>query len=333
MKKTKYQEFYDKLIEQQKKLTKDSTNKTKPVDYSTIPELQKIDNKPIEEIINQKHWTCKDLGILFFYTGLSSYLQEENRKVYYYDKEKAKKELERPGNQKDLYVIDGYNLLYNWLIKNADYTSAIIQNRTGKYNYLMGKLRDIYFTEQCYLVYHIPTTKEEPQETIELKRNHYKKFFEPFSVLRYSSNNKNYIKRIENIKGAIKETISSYYFLLGWNKLLDILASFYNLPDLDIFKYKQINFIPEEFETYNKLYRLLNKKIRETRYIDSKGNTDDIMHNLRVSLFEQVFKPLDYSLPLKEERILKAYKLLNFTDFNVFEFQNNELLRLLCYRD
>ena len=79
--------------------------------------------------------------------------------------------------------------------------------------------------------------------------------------------------------------------------------------------------------------RLLNRKIRETRYIDSKGNTDDIMHNLRVSLFEQVFKPLDYSLPLKEERIIKAYKLLNFTDFNVFEFQNNELLRLLCYRD
>lgn len=321
-----------KLVEQLNNYIK-NTPKTKPIDYSTIPELEPIGNKSIDEIIKQTHWNSKDLGILFFYSGLSSYLADENRKVYYYDREKAEKEFDRPINQKHINIIQGYHFIYNWIIKNYEYSSAIIQNRTGKYNYLMGKLRDIYFTEITYNYFNLPVNKTEEPETLAYRRKGYKTFLEPFSLLKYSGKDKEHNTKIENIQLAIKETIKSYYFLLGWNKLLDILANYYNLPDLDLFKYKSIKFIPEEFDKYNKWVNLIYKKIKETKYINKDGNIDNSIKDLRLSLFEQIFKPLDYSTPLKEERIIKARKLLNFTDFKVFDFQNNELLRLLCYRD
>ena len=285
-------------------------------------------NSIIAKILKKDKWNGKDLGILEMSDLINSRRYYNDLAPFEYSDEIRKKYTDTFNSlsQEEKDTFYGYRNIRIWLLNSYYFSMAHIQTRTGKYNYLMGRIRDLYFTESAYnyFLHNIKETDKATNDLIEEYQRFYNECFKPFSIYKYTEKEEKE-KRLEfmdDIDDALKETFNSYIFLKGYNKAIDIVAEFYGIPDLILFKYKGIFYIPEEYDKYNKLVEKVKDAIK-------KQNISELEKILKITTLDKVFRPLKTYYEIPEEKIKQAKDSLSHNDFTPF-YSNKDILNILC---
>ena len=301
------------------------------IEKDILREIEQVgQNSIIEKILKKDKWDGRDLGILDMSDLINSRRYYNNlgiiENTYTDETRKKYNDTFNSLSPEDKETFYGYRNIKIWLLNSYYLSMAHIQTRTGKYNYLMGRIRDLYFTETAYnyFMHNVKETDKATNDLIAEYQRFYNENFKPFSVFKYTEKEKKE-KRLEymdDIDDALKETFNSYIFLKGYNKAIDIVAKFYEIPDLILFKYKGIFYIPEEYNKYNMLVEKVKDAV-EKQYITKLEKI------LKITTINQVFKPLKTFYEIPEEKIKQAKETLSHKDFTPF-YSSKDILNILC---
>lgn len=132
-----------------------------------------------------------------------------------------------------------------------------------------------------------------------------------------------YAENIEQLEIAEGCIMWSYYYLMGWNKSLDMVQSYFEIPEIEIFKY-DIGILEQQIDNYNAVVPILYKKIQDTEYRDRK------LKEKKLQVLKEVFPILDYKkLAIPKENIEEARGL--FEGFRAFREERNRFDVLMSY--
>ncbi len=132
-----------------------------------------------------------------------------------------------------------------------------------------------------------------------------------------------YADNLEIVETAHQTLIESYYHLKGYNYALEIIASFYDVPEIAIFQMNTSG-IEDKIRAFNGLVPILYKKILDTDYEDKE------LKERKLQVLKDLFQPIDYeALTIPEEKKEAAQQLL--VDFKAFQPENaNRFDGMLC---
>lgn len=132
-----------------------------------------------------------------------------------------------------------------------------------------------------------------------------------------------YADNLEIVETARQTLIESYYHLKGYNYALEIMASFYDVPEIAIFQMNTSG-IEDKIRAFNGLVPILYKKILDTDYEDKE------LKERKLQVLKDLFQPIDYeALTIPEEKKEAAQQLL--VDFKAFQPENaNRFDGMLC---
>lgn len=132
-----------------------------------------------------------------------------------------------------------------------------------------------------------------------------------------------YAENIDTVETARYLLTGSYYYILGYNLTLELIAKAYEVPDMTIFKMDTTG-IEEKMKAYNALVPILYTKIRGTDYGDKE------LQAKKLQVLKDCFQPIDYeAITIPEENIAQAKGLMQ--DYAAFRPENIETLHnLLC---
>lgn len=132
-----------------------------------------------------------------------------------------------------------------------------------------------------------------------------------------------YADNLEIVETARQTLIESYYHLKGYNYALEIIASFYDVPEIAIFQMNTSG-IEDKIRAFNGLVPILYKKILDTDYEDKE------LKERKLQVLKDLFQPIDYeALTIPEEKKEAAQQLL--VDFKAFQPENaNRFDGMLC---
>lgn len=123
-----------------------------------------------------------------------------------------------------------------------------------------------------------------------------------------------YADNLEIVETARQTLIESYYHLKGYNYALEIIASFYDVPEIAIFQMNTSG-IEDKIRAFNGLVPILYKKILDTDYEDKE------LKERKLQVLKDLFQPIDYeALTIPEEKKEAAQQLL--VDFKAFQPEN-----------
>ena len=123
-----------------------------------------------------------------------------------------------------------------------------------------------------------------------------------------------YADNLEIVETARQTLIESYYHLKGYNYALEIIASFYDVPEMAIFQ-MDASGIEDKIRAFNGLVPILYKKILDTDYEDKE------LKERKLQVLKDLFQPIDYkALTIPEEKKKAAQQLL--VDFKAFQPEN-----------
>lgn len=132
-----------------------------------------------------------------------------------------------------------------------------------------------------------------------------------------------YADNLEIVETARQTLIESYYHLKGYNLSLELIARYYDVPDMTVFQ-MDIAGIEDKIRAFNELVPILYKKITETDYADGE------LKAKKLQVLKDLFQPIDYeALTIPEEKKEAAQQLL--VDFKAFQPENSGRFNsLLC---
>lgn len=132
-----------------------------------------------------------------------------------------------------------------------------------------------------------------------------------------------YADNLEIVETARQTLIESYYHLKGYNYALEIIASFYDVPEIAIFQMNTSG-IEDKIRAFNVLVPILYKQILDTDYEDKE------LKERKLQVLKDLFQPIDYeALTIPEEKKEAAQQLL--VDFKAFQPENaNRFDGMLC---
>lgn len=135
-------------------------------------------------------------------------------------------------------------------------------------------------------------------------------------------NEEDYESNIEQLQISRKLIEEGYYFLLGYEKAIDLIAERIGLPDFRLFKLDSAPVL-EKIEALNNLFFTLYSQIKRTDYIDkaAKEQKLQVLHN-----YFQPLKGKEFVIP--KTAITKAKKLLK--NMEAFRVQDNVFLGILA---
>lgn len=133
---------------------------------------------------------------------------------------------------------------------------------------------------------------------------------------------KDYADNVEEMEKAREVTLDSYYYMLGFNRIMELIADYYEVPQLEVFKFNTDVF-KDRMDAFNGLVASLYKEIKDRDYIDKEEQEK------KLEVLKDVFYPLvcDYNTP--QTNIDKALDLFKSKE----AFIGNDLTRLLCTRE
>lgn len=161
------------------------------------------------------------------------------------------------------------------------------------------------------------------------KNGHYKapeltKEIEPLMLDAFFTDSKFYADSVDAIDGARDLLLDSYYFLLGYNKILDLIEELLKVEGLEVLRVKAYG-LEERAETFNFLSKNLYKQINDTFY------EEKLLKEKKLEVMNRFFKPLHFeSLQLPEEAI-EATKQAIYS-FKGFKEDAYNPITLLCIR-
>ena len=132
-----------------------------------------------------------------------------------------------------------------------------------------------------------------------------------------------YADNIDIAETARQTLIESYYHLKGYNLTLELIARFYDVPEMTVFQ-MGIDGIEDKIRAFNELVPILYKKITDTDYQDGE------LKAKKLQVLKDFFQPIDYeALTIPAENVEQAEELLK--DFAAFKPENTDRFNtLLC---
>ncbi len=131
------------------------------------------------------------------------------------------------------------------------------------------------------------------------------------------------------VTDARRTLLRGYYYLTGYNRILDLIADYYKLPDVDVFKMETED-LAERIAAYNEVLPVQRAKMEAMRYEHKHEQLD------KLKALDTFFTPIDTDALTKRtpESVREVKKL--FKDFEAFKRNTSgeELFAILCkYRD
>lgn len=132
-----------------------------------------------------------------------------------------------------------------------------------------------------------------------------------------------YADNIDIAETARQTLIESYYHLKGYNLSLELIARYYDVPDMTVFQ-MDIAGIEDKIRAFNELVPILYKKITDTDYADGE------LKAKKLQVLKDFFQPIDYeAIAIPAENVEQAEELLK--DFAAFKPENSDRFNsLLC---
>lgn len=134
-----------------------------------------------------------------------------------------------------------------------------------------------------------------------------------------------YAIRSKVIEQARETLLDSYYFIKGYNYVLDRIADIYDVPELKVFK-MSLDELSNRIDAINDAVPILYNTIREINY------TDKELQEKKKAALKNFFPPIDYkAIDIPAENKKQLEDLLQ--DFKAFKTENADLfLDLSCIR-
>ncbi len=146
---------------------------------------------------------------------------------------------------------------------------------------------------------------------------------QPFTLEGFFMEAEDYAENIEIAETSRQSLIESYYHVQGYNASLDMIAAYYDVPELTVFK-MNIAVLEDQIDAFNSLVPILYRKIKDTDY------TDGELKAKKLQVLKDFFQPVDYkALTIPEENREAAELLLE--EFKAFQPENSDRFNtLLC---
>ena len=144
----------------------------------------------------------------------------------------------------------------------------------------------------------------------------------PFSLEALFTDYPDYASNAEEVETARENLIDSYYFMLGFNTAIDLIAQYYNVPQLEVFKFDTAR-MADRMKAFNTMSAMLFKDIKERQYEDKE------LQAKKLEVLKDFFYPIGYEdLVIPQQNIDKTIEL--FKDGGAFE--DAKITDLLCRR-
>jgi hypothetical protein len=266
--------------------------------------------KSVAEILKQSKWSGADVGTLLIYNLIDSLQNAEkgNRNPAPILPPEKFNFMLRSIDTTEQQTYIRYLGLNDWLI----YSQSVALLNVGRINNIVGKIVNIFETasavedEYAFIdkIDEIGCAKTvNPATYMDLHRG----------LDCYTPLNARYREHIQGLKSQMNSLEESYYFVLGYNKCVDLIAEYIGLPDLSIFKLENSK-LCNPVATLNEKIRVLKTKIESHKY----KNEEAAQRKLKVLKY-QFFKPINVmSFTIPSSTIEKAKKLVH-DDLGVFE--------------
>lgn len=139
---------------------------------------------------------------------------------------------------------------------------------------------------------------------------------------RFFPDNEDYADNVEEIETGRKTLLDSYYFLKGFNLAIDLIAAYFEIPDISVLKLP-IDYIEDKIEALNNLVPILYDDIKHTTYEDKE------LQQKKLQVLQDIFPEIDYeSVEIPAANIEKAKSY--FEGFRAFK--GNDFADTLLYR-
>ena len=134
----------------------------------------------------------------------------------------------------------------------------------------------------------------------------------------------NYAFNVQDVEDGREILLESYYYVKGYNKALELIAKYFDIPDITIFK-MDVEDIEGKIDAINALIPVLYRRIKNTAYEDTE------LKQRKLQVLKDIFVEIDYkSLSIPAENIETIEKAFAESDFNYFRDMN--IAELLCFR-
>jgi len=144
----------------------------------------------------------------------------------------------------------------------------------------------------------------------------------PLSLEALFTDDPDYASNAEGVETARENLIDSYYFMLGFNTAIDLIAQYYSVPQLEVFKFDTAR-MAARMGAFNTLTAMLYKEIKERAYEDKE------LQAKKLEVLKDFFYPIGYEeLVVPQENIDKTIEL--FKDGGAFG--GAKITDLLCRR-
>lgn len=163
------------------------------------------------------------------------------------------------------------------------------------------------------------------RETGYYKEPNIRKSLKGLSLEGFFTDNEDYSEAVEALERARRLFRDSYYFLLGYNTALDLVASYFDLEELEVAKLNTEE-LRKRAEAFNSVVAMLYRRIKNTAYQDEE------LKAKKMGVLKDVLYPISLEdIVIPEEKIEKAKR--DIKGFKAFKDEMLDIRLTLCYLD
>ena len=145
----------------------------------------------------------------------------------------------------------------------------------------------------------------------------------PLSLSALFTDYPNYAREAQEMEDARETLLDSYYYMLGFNKAIELTAKYFDVPQLEVFKFDTAR-MADRMEAFNTLSAMLYSEIQGHEYEDEE------LKAKKLEVLKDFFYPIGYEeLTIPQENIDKVIEL--FDGYTAFKDAN--ITDLLCRRE
>ena len=139
----------------------------------------------------------------------------------------------------------------------------------------------------------------------------------------YFTENEEYAEYVEALEGTRTQLLTSYYFMLGWNTALDLIAKAFDLEEILVGKMR-LETLKKRIEGYNVLVKDLYRRIKEMDCPDKE------LQEKKLEVLKDILCPISLDkMKIPKEQLEKAKA--DMEGFKAFLDDSKDLRRTLCY--
>lgn len=144
-----------------------------------------------------------------------------------------------------------------------------------------------------------------------------------YTLEAFFSDAEDYAENIKVVESARRLLAESYYYVRGYNTILDLIAEYFDVPEISVFK-MYVEGIEKKIENFNDRVPVLYRMIYDTRYEDEE------LKSKKLQVLKDFFQPIKYKSFTIPADNLEAAKN-GIKSFKAFEPEHaSDLVTWLC---